>query len=73
MEPEGGETTIGNLRKNLEYNAASGRADCRQVINDAESFGEKLKTAVQTPAQKPVATAINTAPATKTTSRFSLG
>ncbi|MFN7114028.1 MAG: hypothetical protein ACK4PK_06680 [Alphaproteobacteria bacterium] len=69
LEPQGGETTLGNLRTNLENNAAGCRVDCTKLINEAAAFGESLKAKIEKPAAP--AQDVNEKPAPQAKSRFS--
>lgn len=58
LTPQSGETTLGNLRENLTYNASSSPVSLNYLIDNAVSFGESLqrKLAPAEPAIKPAET-----------------
>jgi hypothetical protein len=46
ITPECGETTIGNIKENLTYNASTSPADHSDLINQAKKFSDKLSQAL---------------------------
>lgn len=65
LTPRGGETTFGNLRENLTYNASGSPVSLGYLIDNAVSFAERLqqKLAPAEPAPKPADTPAAARPA----------
>lgn len=55
LTPEGGETTLSNLKENLSYNASTAPRDLTGMVNDAVRFAEILKYSLEKNGAAPAA------------------